>query len=90
MVKVEDQIVALIAREAERAYRRGFQQGAVIGPELDAAGIWKWRFRRSLAKSPIPENGRAIPGFETPVDRLECECPDIRFEVVAILAKVAQ
>ena len=79
-----DKIIDLIARESERAYRRGFQQGKVIGPQVDEAAIHLWRYRASLAKAPTPETGKPITGFETARDRLECECPSIVGEVARI------
>ena len=45
-----DKIMDLIAREAERAYRRGFQQGKVIGPRVDDFKLLRWRY----GKVPVP------------------------------------
>ena len=81
-----DKIIDLIAREAERAYRRGFQQGKHIGPHLDGLAVAKWRYRQSLASAPTPESGKPLAGM-TPRDRLETECGTIARDVEAILSK---
>ncbi len=60
-----DKILDLMARECERAYRRGFQQGQVIGPHLTERKVMNWRYRNSLAKAPTPENGQPLFGIAT-------------------------
>ena len=84
-----DKIIDLIAREAERAYRRGFQQGKVIGPHVDDMALHRWRYGRTLAKAPTPETGKPIPGIETARDRLLIETGNIEREVGDLLRKTA-
>lgn len=76
-----DKIMNLIAIEAERAYRRGFQQGKTLGPNCDDTAIAKWRFKTSLADAVCPDTGRAIACCKTPRDRLEIESPNIAARV---------
>lgn len=80
-----EKIIDLIARESERAYRRGFQQGATFGSTMSEAALYNWRYNRKLTKAPDPISGRCIPGVETPRDRLECEARNIVSEVRALL-----
>lgn len=82
-----DKILDLMARECERAYRRGFQQGQVIGPHLSERQVFDWRYRNSLAKAPTPENGKPLWGFETPRQRLEIESKKIAQEVERLLRR---
>lgn len=68
---IEDQILAdleddeksvvmtLLARVSERAYRRGFQQGVVIGPSLPREwkdGLHNWRYAMSTDVSPAGDH----------------------------------
>ena len=76
-----DKIMNIIAIEAERAYRRGFQQGKTLGPNCDDTAIAKWRFKTSLADAVCPDTGRAIACCKTPRDRLEIESPNIAARV---------
>ena len=76
-----DKIMNIIAIEAERAYRRGFQQGKTLGPNCDDTAIAKWRFKTSLAGAVCPDTGRAITCCKTPRDRLEIESPNIAARV---------
>ena len=80
-----DKILDLMARECERAYRRGFQQGQVIGPDLDRMAVAKWRYGRSLASAPTPENGKPVADI-TPRIRLEIEGKGVEREVDALLS----
>lgn len=82
-----DKIIDLIAREAERAYRRGFQQGKVIGPQIEDRALIRWRYGRPLAKAPTPENLKPIPGIELARDRLLIESGKVEREVADLLRK---
>ena len=82
-----DKIMDLIAREAERAYRRGFQQGKVIGPRVDDFKLIRWRYGKTLAKAYEPESGKPCPYLETPRQRLVCESPKIERDVAELVRK---
>lgn len=82
-----DKIIDLIAREAERAYRRGFQQGKVIGPHVDDMALHRWRYGSTLAKAPTPEARKPIPGIELARDRLLIESGKVEREVAELLRK---
>lgn len=84
---ITDKIIDLIAREAERAYRRGFQQGRMIGPDLNVRKLIEWRFARSLDKAPTPETLKPIPGIEMARDRLLIESGKVEREVAELLRK---
>ena len=46
-------ILKLMARVAEQAYRRGVQQGAGLADKSSFRGdLWEWRYRPSLDLSP--------------------------------------
>lgn len=70
-------LVKLMARIAERAYRRGAQQGAHIAktaPEEMPPYVSKWRYFKSLDRSPWFDSGYSEPS----VDRLFAECGELR------------
>lgn len=52
-------VMKLLARCSERAYRRGFQQGVVIGPSLPREwkdGLHNWRYNLSTDVSPAGDH----------------------------------
>jgi hypothetical protein len=52
-------LIKLMARLAERSYRRGFQQGTTKGDFARPQMVAGWRFRRSTDKSPwLDQPGR--------------------------------
>jgi hypothetical protein len=64
-------ILKLMARVAEQAYRRGVQQGAGLAGKSSFRGdLWEWRYRPSLDLSPWVDS----PTTTTSLDRLEAEC----------------
>ena len=66
---VRRKLVRLMARIAEKSYRRGFQHGAVLGNAcIDPADL---RFRRSLDKSPYTDSPN---GGHTSIERPFMEC----------------
>lgn len=69
-------LLRLMARLAEKSYRRGAQQGAVLGAEgVVAHDLHKWRYERSLDRCPwldCPEM------YNDPVQRLLMENDDLR------------
>ncbi len=78
--KDKARLVKLMARLAERSYRRGFQHGAVAkqaSPALDACGveIYDWRYGRVTDQCPIFGH----PGFsEAAIGRLFMENRGLR------------
>ena len=65
-------LAKVVARAAEKSYRRGFQQGAQIGG--DQLKLHDWRYLRSLDKSPTPDQRGPA---RSPVDILFQESPDL-------------
>ena len=64
-------LLKLMARVAEQAYRRGVQQGAGLAGNSSFRGdLWEWRYRPSLDLSPWVDS----PTTTTSLDRLEAEC----------------
>ena len=64
-------ILKLMARVAEQAYRRGVQQGAGLADKSSFRGdLWEWRYRPSLDLSPWVDR----PTTTTSLDRLDAEC----------------
>ena len=64
-------ILKLMARVAEQAYRRGVQQGAGLAGKSSFRGdLWEWRYRPSLDLSPWVDR----PTTTTSLDRLDAEC----------------
>jgi hypothetical protein len=64
-------ILKLMARVAEQAYRRGVQQGAGLAGKPSFRGdLWEWRYRPSLDLSPWIDR----PTTTTSLDRLDAEC----------------
>ena len=64
-------ILKLMARVAEQAYRRGAQQGAGLAGKPSFRGdLWEWRYRPSLDLSPWVDH----PTTTTSLDRLDAEC----------------
>ena len=64
-------ILKLMARVAEQAYRRGVQQGAGLAGKPSFRGdLWEWRYRPSLDLSPWIDR----PTTTTSLDRLDTEC----------------
>ena len=62
-------ILKLMARVAEQAYRRGVQQGAgLAGKPFFRGDLWEWRHRPSLDLS---------PWIETPNAASRCESSDL-------------
>ena len=61
----------LMARVAEQAYRRGVQQGAGLAGKPSFRGdLWELRYRPSLDLSPWIDR----PTTTTSLDRLDAEC----------------
>ena len=64
-------MLKLMARVAEQAYRRGVQQGAGLAGKPSFRGdLWEWRYRPSLDLSPWVDS----PTTTTSLDRLDTEC----------------
>jgi hypothetical protein len=64
-------ILKLMARVAEQAYRRGVQQGAGLAGKSSFRGdLWEWRYRSSLDLAPWVDS----PTTTTSLDRLDTEC----------------
>jgi hypothetical protein len=64
-------ILKLMARVAEQAYRRGVQQGAGLASKSSFRGdLWAWRYGPSLDLSPWVDR----PTTTTSRDRLDAEC----------------
>ena len=64
-------ILKLMARVAEQAYRRGVQQGAGLAGKPSFRGdLWEWRYGPSLDLSPWVDS----PTTTTSIDRLDAEC----------------
>jgi hypothetical protein len=64
-------MLKLMARVAEQAYRRGVQQGAGLAGKSSFRGdLWEWRYRPSLDLSPWVDS----PTMTTSLDRLDAEC----------------
>jgi hypothetical protein len=64
-------LLKLMARVAEQAYRRGVQQGAGLGGKSSFRGdLWEWRYRPSLDLAPWVDS----PTTTTSLDRLDTEC----------------
>ena len=52
-------LLKLMARVAEQAYRRGVQQGAGLAGKSSFRGdLWEWRYRPSLDLSPWVDSPR--------------------------------
>lgn len=70
-------ILKLMSRAAEKAYRRGFQQGAHIATTRPAdlpKSLYDWRYGTSLDLSPWAD----CPRREKSLDRLRMECAGLR------------
>ena len=66
-------ILRLIARVAEQAYRRGAQQGAGLAQRpCFRADLGEWRYKPSLDLSPWVDS----PRMTTSLERLDGECGD--------------
>ena len=66
-------IITLMARVAEQAYRRGVQQGAgLAGKPSFRRDLWEWRYRPSLDLAPWVDR----PTTTSSRARLEAECGD--------------
>lgn len=64
-------LLRLMARVAEQAYRRGVQQGAGLADKPTfRRDLWEWRYRPSLDLSPWIDR----PTTTTSRARLEAEC----------------
>jgi hypothetical protein len=64
-------MLKLMARVAEQAYRRGVQQGAGLAGKPSFRGdLWEWRYCPSLDLSPWVDS----PTTTTSLDRLNAEC----------------
>ena len=64
-------ILKLMARVAEPAYRRGVQQGTGLAGKSSFRGdLWEWRYHPSLDLSPWVDS----PTTTTSLDRLDVEC----------------
>lgn len=64
-------IITLMARVAEQAYRRGVQQGAgLVGNPSFRRELWEWRYRPSLDLAPWVDR----PTTTTSRQRLAAEC----------------
>ena len=64
-------LLKLMARVAEQAYRRGVQQGAGLAGNSSFRGdLWEWRYHPSLDLSPWVDS----PTTTTSLDRLDAEC----------------
>lgn len=64
-------IITLMARVAEQAYRRGVQQGAGLAGKPSFRGdLWEWRYRPSLDLAPWVDR----PTTTTSRGRLDAEC----------------
>ena len=69
---------AIMAEIAERAYRRGFQQGYTAAErEQTVIDLWKWRYKTSAKKAVNPENGKTFWSIPTSLERLEIEERDV-------------
>lgn len=69
-------LLRLMARLAEKSYRRGAQQGAVLGAEgVIAHDLHAWRYERSLDRCPWLDDPQHT---ETALDRLLIENDDLR------------
>ena len=70
-------VLKLLARSSERAYRRGFQQGVVIGPSLPREGkegLHNWRYGPPTDISPAGDH----PHLRTSaIERLHLENRDL-------------
>jgi hypothetical protein len=64
-------MLKLMARVAEQAYRRGVQQGAGLAGKSSFRGdLWEWRYHPSLDLSPWVDS----PTTTTSLARLDAEC----------------
>lgn len=74
MISVEDAAIA-----AEKAYRRGVQQGVTFAAEgVKLRDLWHWRFQMPTDKATPPEAGHPpISGVETAIARFLCENREI-------------
>jgi hypothetical protein len=64
-------LLKLMARVAEQAYRRGVQQGAGLAGKPSFRGdLWAWRYRPSLDLAPWVDSLTTT----TSLDRLDAEC----------------
>ena len=64
-------MLKLMARVAEQAYRRGVQQGAgLAGKPSFRSDLWEWRYRPALDLSPWIDR----PTKTTSLARLDAEC----------------
>jgi hypothetical protein len=64
-------LLKLMARVAEQAYRRGVQQGAGLASKSSFRGdLWEWRYQPSLDLSPWVDSPTTI----TSLARLDAEC----------------
>lgn len=70
------ELVKLIARIAEQAYRRGAQHGATLAmeaPHLLPRDFYSWRHVNDLDRSPSLDS----PRVEASVERLFAQCKDL-------------
>ena len=67
-------VLKLMARIAEQAYRRGAQQGAGLAQRLFfRADLGEWRYQPSLDLSPWVDS----PRMTTSLERLDGECGEV-------------
>ena len=73
---VRRKLVRLMARIAEKSYRRGYQHGVESGPDrcIEPGDL---RFRRSLDKSPYTDTPYPHGGH-TAIERLFMECGELQ------------
>lgn len=75
--KQREIVVTLLARVAERSYRRGVQQGAHIAQERPGElhrNLEAWRYGMSTDKSPSPDSNHV----QSAIDRLKTENTNLR------------
>jgi len=73
--KQRQRLVRHIARIAERAYRRGFQQGHDVARRGDrlVVDLYRWRFTQSADQATSPTGDRVT----TAVERIDIEEPSL-------------
>jgi hypothetical protein len=69
--RTKKKLIRLMARIAEKSYRRGYQHGTLPTRTVDPSVL---RFERSLDKSPWTDS----PQSTSSVWRLFCECGELR------------
>ena len=67
-------LVRLMARLAEKSYRRGVQHGAVLAKGMSEDAMVKWRFERNLDTSPWVDS----PTVQKSIERLFMESGVLR------------